>query len=313
MCKASYLQGGLLRIMQAVWTLLWHDDIIKWKHFPCYWPFVCGIHQSCITGEFPSQRPVTQSFDIFFDLRLNRQRSKQPRGWWFETPPNSLWRHGFRKGWFYPYPLGLLHKHWGNHKIALVPVKQPWRIWLNVSYIATRSNTITTTNQSTTNQTDILLNILFLSMAYTVSFHGIYYFFAWNILFLFIEYTVSFHRTYCFFSWKYCLFSWNILFLFMEYTVSFHVIYYFFSWNILFLFMEYNIYFHVTYCFFAWNILLLFVEYTVSVQLLLSIEYTISFHGIYCFFSWNTLFLFMNILVLFMEYTVSFHGINCFF
>ena len=22
-----------------------HDDVIKWKHFPCYWPFVCGIHR----------------------------------------------------------------------------------------------------------------------------------------------------------------------------------------------------------------------------------------------------------------------------
>ena len=28
----------------------------------------------------------------------------------------------------YPYPSGLLHWHWGNHKIAPVPVKQPWRV-----------------------------------------------------------------------------------------------------------------------------------------------------------------------------------------
>ena len=26
-----------------------------------------------LTGEFPSQRSVTQSFDVFFDLRLNKQ------------------------------------------------------------------------------------------------------------------------------------------------------------------------------------------------------------------------------------------------
>ena len=26
---------------------------------------------SPVTGEFPAQRPVTRSFDIFFDLRLN--------------------------------------------------------------------------------------------------------------------------------------------------------------------------------------------------------------------------------------------------
>ena len=36
-------------------------------------------------GEFPTQRPVTRSFDVFFDLRLNKRLSKQPWGWWFET------------------------------------------------------------------------------------------------------------------------------------------------------------------------------------------------------------------------------------
>ena len=44
-------------------------------------------------GEFPAQRPVTRSFDVFFDRRLNRRLSKQPWGWWFETPSWSLWRH----------------------------------------------------------------------------------------------------------------------------------------------------------------------------------------------------------------------------
>ena len=43
-------------------------------------------------GEFPAQRPVTRSFDVFFDLRLNKRLSKQSWGWWFETPPWSLWR-----------------------------------------------------------------------------------------------------------------------------------------------------------------------------------------------------------------------------
>ena len=43
-------------------------------------------------GEFPTQRPVTRSFDVFFDLRLNKRLSKQPLGWWCETPSWSLWR-----------------------------------------------------------------------------------------------------------------------------------------------------------------------------------------------------------------------------
>ena len=43
-------------------------------------------------GIFPAQRPVTRSFDVFFDMRLNKRLSKQPWGWWFETPSSSLWR-----------------------------------------------------------------------------------------------------------------------------------------------------------------------------------------------------------------------------
>ena len=43
-------------------------------------------------GEFPTQRPVTRSFDVFCDLRLNKLLSKQQWGWWFETPSCSLSR-----------------------------------------------------------------------------------------------------------------------------------------------------------------------------------------------------------------------------
>ena len=63
-----------------------HDDVMKWKHFPRYWPFVRGISRS---GEIP-QRPVTRRFDAFFDLH---PLSKQSWAWWFETASHSLWRH----------------------------------------------------------------------------------------------------------------------------------------------------------------------------------------------------------------------------
>ena len=76
------LQGNTLDIN--------HDDVIKWKHFPHYWPFVRGIHRSPVNSP---QRPVTRSFDVSFDLRLNKRLSKQPWCWWFETPTRSLWRH----------------------------------------------------------------------------------------------------------------------------------------------------------------------------------------------------------------------------
>ena len=64
-----------------------HDDVIKWKHFPRYWPFVR------VPGDFPAQRPVTRSFDVFFVLRLNKRLNKQSWDWWLETLSRPLWRH----------------------------------------------------------------------------------------------------------------------------------------------------------------------------------------------------------------------------
>ena len=48
---------------------------------------------SLVTGEFPAQRLVTWSFDVFFDLRLNKRLSKQSWGWWFERPSQPSRRH----------------------------------------------------------------------------------------------------------------------------------------------------------------------------------------------------------------------------
>ena len=66
-----------------------------WRHqmetFSALLAFCAG--NSPVHGEFPTQRPVTRSFDIFFDLRLNKRLSKQSWGWWSETPSSSLWRH----------------------------------------------------------------------------------------------------------------------------------------------------------------------------------------------------------------------------
>ena len=75
------------------WNIEWniYDAVIKWKHFQRYWPLCVG--NSPVTGEFPSQRPVTRSFDVFSDVHLNKMLSQQLRHWWFEMPSCSLWRH----------------------------------------------------------------------------------------------------------------------------------------------------------------------------------------------------------------------------
>ena len=51
---------------------------------------------------------MTRSFDVFFDLRLNKRLSKQYWGWWFETQPCPLWRHNNGMKWMVCQALGAL-------------------------------------------------------------------------------------------------------------------------------------------------------------------------------------------------------------
>ena len=73
------------KVMQFAW----------WRHqmetFSALLAICAG--NSPVTSEFPTQRQVTRSFDVFFDLRLNKRLSKQSWGWWFETLSSLLWRH----------------------------------------------------------------------------------------------------------------------------------------------------------------------------------------------------------------------------
>ena len=74
-----------------------HDSSSKpwWRHrmetFSALLALCAG--NSPVPGEFPAQRPVTRTFDAFFDLHLNKRLSKQSWGWWFETLSHPLWRH----------------------------------------------------------------------------------------------------------------------------------------------------------------------------------------------------------------------------
>ena len=46
------ISEGLLLI---VFFIIDHDDVIKWKHFPRYWPFVRGIHRSPVNSPHKGQ------------------------------------------------------------------------------------------------------------------------------------------------------------------------------------------------------------------------------------------------------------------
>ena len=68
-----------------------HDDVIKWKHFPCHWPFVRGISRSPVNSPHKGQ----WRGDLMFSLicALNKRLGKQWWGWWFEMQSRWLWRH----------------------------------------------------------------------------------------------------------------------------------------------------------------------------------------------------------------------------
>ena len=41
-----------------------HDDVIKWKHFPPYWPFVCGIHRSPVNSQHKGRWRTALMFSL---------------------------------------------------------------------------------------------------------------------------------------------------------------------------------------------------------------------------------------------------------
>ena len=69
-------------------TPIRRQDATWWRHqietFFALLALCAG--NSPVSGEFLSQRSVTRSIDVFFDLCLNKRLSKQSGGWWFETP-----------------------------------------------------------------------------------------------------------------------------------------------------------------------------------------------------------------------------------
>ena len=73
------------RIINLIW---WHHEM---ETFSALLALCEG--KPPVTGWFPPQRSVTRSFDVCFDLRLNKRLSKQSTARCFDTPSCSLWRH----------------------------------------------------------------------------------------------------------------------------------------------------------------------------------------------------------------------------
>ena len=92
--KQSETIPGLMGIANGRHRYIVTWSLIGWAHIQnehCQECWLAG--NSPVPGEFITQRPVARSFDVSFDLRLNKRLSKQSWGWWFETLSWSLWRH----------------------------------------------------------------------------------------------------------------------------------------------------------------------------------------------------------------------------
>ena len=60
--KTKPLHSSWDILQVRLWT---HDDVIKWKHFPHYWPFVQGIHQSLVNSPHKGQWCRALMFSLF--------------------------------------------------------------------------------------------------------------------------------------------------------------------------------------------------------------------------------------------------------
>ena len=100
-----YIRNSCKRFVWDYLQIVGCDDLVdlstRWVRHP-WWSHqmetfsallaICAGN-SPVTGEFPTRRPVTRSFEVFFDLRLNERLIKKSWGWWFATPLRPLCRH----------------------------------------------------------------------------------------------------------------------------------------------------------------------------------------------------------------------------
>ena len=83
--------GSMYYVGQHVWMPKGHADVIKWKHFPRYWPFVRGIHRSPLNSPHKGQWRGALMFSLICAWMNGWINNREGR--WFETPSRPLWRH----------------------------------------------------------------------------------------------------------------------------------------------------------------------------------------------------------------------------
>ena len=76
-----------------------HDDVAKWKHFPRYWPFVRGIHQSPVNSPHIGQWRRALMFSLI-----------------------CAWTNG----WINNLEAGDLRRHHAHYDVIVIPERYYW-------------------------------------------------------------------------------------------------------------------------------------------------------------------------------------------
>ena len=91
MCKIlNFFNVKLISFVTIFGIWAYHDDIIEWKHFPHYWPFVRGTHRSPVDSPHKGQWHGALMFSLIWAWT-----NSWVNNWWFEMPSSSLWRHRY--------------------------------------------------------------------------------------------------------------------------------------------------------------------------------------------------------------------------
>ena len=104
--------------MKGLGVAWWHPQMETFSAF-------C-TRNSPVTGEFPSQRHMTWSFNVFCHLRLNKRLRRQSWGWWFQTQSRLLWRHcseGRHRNLSTDSP-DRIKRRWSDHLVQILLPKE---------------------------------------------------------------------------------------------------------------------------------------------------------------------------------------------
>ena len=113
--------GLIIKSLKIIWR--WHDDVINWKDFPRYWPFVRGIHRSTVNSPHNGQWRGALMFS-FICVWIN--------SWVNNCEAGDLRRHRAQKNEL-PWPSRKWQRNFGEAKIQNGRQRPYWKWNLKIN------------------------------------------------------------------------------------------------------------------------------------------------------------------------------------